>query len=116
MTELRAAPESRNAACPCGSGRRYKDCHGALGRSATAPAAADAQQAVLAAALAAQRDGRLDAAQCGYEEILAREPAHFDALHMLGVVHLQRHEIERGRELIARACALRPDMTDARRN
>ncbi|MEP7183944.1 MAG: SEC-C metal-binding domain-containing protein, partial [Betaproteobacteria bacterium] len=21
---------SRNAPCPCGSGRRYKDCHGAL--------------------------------------------------------------------------------------
>jgi glycosyltransferase involved in cell wall biosynthesis len=25
-----AAPESRNAPCPCGSGRRYKDCHGTL--------------------------------------------------------------------------------------
>src|SRR5213593_753529 len=24
-------PVSRNAPCPCGSGRRYKDCHGALG-------------------------------------------------------------------------------------
>jgi hypothetical protein len=25
-----AAPASRNAPCPCGSGKRYKDCHGAL--------------------------------------------------------------------------------------
>ncbi|MEP7274848.1 MAG: tetratricopeptide repeat protein [Betaproteobacteria bacterium] len=25
-----ARPVSRNAACPCGSGRRYKDCHGRL--------------------------------------------------------------------------------------
>lgn len=24
------APVSRNAPCPCGSGRRYKDCHGAI--------------------------------------------------------------------------------------
>ncbi len=24
------APDSRNAACPCGSGKRYKHCHGAL--------------------------------------------------------------------------------------
>ena len=24
------APESRNAPCPCGSGRKYKQCHGAL--------------------------------------------------------------------------------------
>jgi protein O-GlcNAc transferase len=26
-----STPASRNAPCPCGSGRRYKDCHGALG-------------------------------------------------------------------------------------
>ena len=25
-----APPSSRNAPCPCGSGQRYKDCHGAL--------------------------------------------------------------------------------------
>ena len=25
-----AEPESRNAPCPCGSGRKYKHCHGAL--------------------------------------------------------------------------------------
>ena len=30
MSTSIAAPASRNAACPCGSGRRYKDCHGAL--------------------------------------------------------------------------------------
>lgn len=29
-----AAPASRNAACPCGSGRRYKECHGALALAA----------------------------------------------------------------------------------
>ena len=26
-----AAPASRNAPCPCGSGRKYKHCHGAAG-------------------------------------------------------------------------------------
>ncbi|HET9337886.1 MAG TPA: glycosyltransferase [Casimicrobiaceae bacterium] len=26
-----AAPPSRNAPCPCGSGRRFKDCHGGIG-------------------------------------------------------------------------------------
>jgi preprotein translocase subunit SecA len=25
------APESRNAPCPCGSGKKYKHCHGQLG-------------------------------------------------------------------------------------
>ena len=27
-TETTVAPESRNAPCPCGSGRKYKHCHG----------------------------------------------------------------------------------------
>jgi predicted O-linked N-acetylglucosamine transferase (SPINDLY family) len=38
-----AAPASRNAPCPCGSGRRFKDCHGALG--AREPAAIDGEDA-----------------------------------------------------------------------
>ena len=28
-------PASRNAPCPCGSGKRYKDCHGALSETAS---------------------------------------------------------------------------------
>ncbi len=109
-------PASRNAACPCGSGRRYKDCHGALGGAPLAPDTVESPDQVLAAALAAQRSGRLDDARRRYEQILAREPAHFDALHMLGVIHYQRSEHERARRLIARACALRPEVADARRN
>jgi preprotein translocase subunit SecA len=31
MVEEVQAPESRNAPCPCGSGRKYKHCHGQLG-------------------------------------------------------------------------------------
>ncbi|HEV2044483.1 MAG TPA: SEC-C metal-binding domain-containing protein, partial [Sphingomicrobium sp.] len=30
MPEGAMEPESRNAPCPCGSGRKYKHCHGAL--------------------------------------------------------------------------------------
>ena len=30
MPEGTDAPESRNAPCPCGSGRKYKHCHGAI--------------------------------------------------------------------------------------
>ena len=28
--DVAEAPLSRNAPCPCGSGRKYKHCHGAL--------------------------------------------------------------------------------------
>ncbi|HET9751410.1 MAG TPA: tetratricopeptide repeat protein, partial [Myxococcales bacterium] len=31
-----APPTSRNAPCPCGSGKRFKDCHGALAAGAAA--------------------------------------------------------------------------------
>ena len=30
MPEGAVEPDSRNAPCPCGSGRKYKHCHGAL--------------------------------------------------------------------------------------
>ena len=48
-----APPASRNAPCPCGSGRRYKECHGAL----AAPPAPASIEAVLSAALAAHQAG-----------------------------------------------------------
>ncbi len=51
-----------------------------------------------------------------YQASLQRAPDHFDALHMLGVVHFQRHDFPIARTLIARAIALRPDIGDARRN
>ncbi|HEX4883658.1 MAG TPA: glycoside hydrolase family 99-like domain-containing protein [Casimicrobiaceae bacterium] len=96
------APASRNAPCPCGSGRRYKECHGALG--------ADAQSlaAVLHDALAAQQAGRLADAIAGYERALAMAPSQFDALHMLGVARFQRGEFEQALALIERALEQRP--------
>jgi len=96
------APASRNAPCPCGSGRRYKECHGAL------DAAAAALDATLRDALAAQQAGRLDAAMAGYEQALAAAPRHFDALHMLGVARFQRGEFAAALALIDRALRERP--------
>jgi tetratricopeptide (TPR) repeat protein len=104
-------PASRNALCPCGSGRRYKECHGALGP--IAPAAPDPR---LVAALAAQQAGRLDEAAAGYEAVLADAPDEFDALHMLGVVHFQRREFERALTLIDRALGIRPTNPAAKLN
>jgi tetratricopeptide (TPR) repeat protein len=95
-------PVGRNASCPCGSGRRYKDCHGALGGAA--PPLDD----TLRAALAAQQAGRLDEAIAGYQRALVVAPAHFDALHMLGVARFQRGEFEAAQALIERALRERP--------
>jgi protein O-GlcNAc transferase len=43
-----------------------------------------------------------------YEEILARRPKHFDALHLLGVIACQTRDLNRGEELIGRAIKLEP--------
>jgi tetratricopeptide (TPR) repeat protein len=113
-----APPASRNAACPCGSGRRYKDCHGALAAPAAAPpAAVDADVGGwLTAALAAQQAGRLRDAAADYRRVLERVPDQFDALHMLGVVHFQQGEFDDALVLVKRAVALRPDVAQARSN
>jgi predicted O-linked N-acetylglucosamine transferase (SPINDLY family) len=99
---------SRNAPCPCGSGRRYKDCHGALSGDATRatpPAAGDAIDPLLHAALAAQRAGDLETAEASYRAVLAQAPAHFDALHMLGVVRYERGDADEAATLIERSLA-----------
>ena len=101
-------PVARNALCPCGSGRRYKSCHGAL--------AASPLSAILAQALAAQQAGRFGDAAVGYEAALAAEPEHFDALHMLGVVRYQQGEFDAALPLLQRALEIAPSHAAARFN
>ena len=115
-------PASRNAPCPCGSGRRYKDCHGALaapsspqGR-AVDPDAAARRMSRLNDALARQQAGDLAGAIAGYEAVLAEFPDDFDALHMLGVVHYQRHAFDRAEMLLRAAIARNPLVPAAQQN
>lgn len=108
---------ARNGPCPCGSGKRYKDCHGAI--PAPAPSirpADDATRRALDAALEAQRAGRLAEAADLYGNVLAGHPDTFDALHMLGVVHYQCGEFERAHERLISALSLRPSDGGARHN
>ena len=71
----------RNAPCPCGSGKRYKHCHGGAAEDA-------ASTGTLERALAEHRAGRLAAAEVLYRRVLAETPDDPDALHMLAVVRL----------------------------
>ena len=104
----------RNAPCPCGSGRRYKDCHGRLSDAAGLHGATLDQ--CLREALAAQTAGRLGEAVRLYRHALAIEPANFDALHMLGVARLVQQHADEAVELIGRALAVRPGVAVAMRN
>jgi tetratricopeptide (TPR) repeat protein len=97
----------RNDACPCGSGRRYKACHGALGvasqtaRAPQAPASSPGTPASPAAnapnadalvqrGIDAHRRGALEQAAADYRAALAIVPRHPYALHYLGVVDYQQ--------------------------
>lgn len=58
--------------------------------------------------LQAHRQGQLDTAEAVYDEVLRRNPDTADALHLKGLVNLQRGRAEAAQELIARAIALNP--------
>jgi glycosyltransferase involved in cell wall biosynthesis len=85
---------SRNQPCPCGSGKRFKHC---CGGEASNPKYE---------ALARQRAGDLTAAEILYRKVLDANPDEPDALHMLGVVHLQAGRPREAFELILRAAGV----------
>lgn len=115
-------PVGRNQPCPCGSGRRYKECHGAIGAArpaATAPAAGQDLSwvpTVMRAALAAQKSGRSREAAEGYRKVLAVDPSNFDATHMLALVEYEDGKQENALSLLRHAIELRPEIGTARHN
>jgi tetratricopeptide (TPR) repeat protein len=121
----------RNEPCFCGSGKRYKNCHGALGEGdvsqksvAAAPAAGtdifsfrsanSAQQFEQASQLHEQ--GRLERAQALYEAVLSEIPDHFDALFALGVLQAQRNNLAVAEGLLRQALRIDGDSEEANFN
>ena len=67
-------------------------------------------------ALALHRGRRLEEAERLYREILAREPRHFDALHLLGLVQYETGRWDAAVASIRAAIAVRPDFAPAYTN
>ena len=67
-------------------------------------------------ALTFHQQGQLDEAKTLYESVLKKQPKHFDALHMLGVLAYQTRKLDRAATLIAKAIAIDPDDARARNN
>jgi len=105
-----SAPIRRNDPCPCGSGRRYKDCHGKL---AAAPQPPDTR---IRNALMAHQQGRVDEAERIYREILAREPHHPIATHYLGLAAWQRGDVGAAEERMRSALAADASIPDFHNN
>jgi len=89
----------RNDPCPCGSGKKYKQCHGALGAADAAPS----PEALTQAGLALHQRGELSGAEAKYREALAAYADHPTALHYLGVIHYQSGRHDEALPLLVRA-------------
>lgn len=105
----------RNAPCPCGSGLKYKKCHGNPLAQPAAPEPRTASSAALlmperlfAQALEHHSGGEFTAAAALYRELLAAHPNNPDVLHNLGLVLFQQGAFDAALELIQKAIGAAP--------
>lgn len=101
----------RNDPCPCGSGLRYKECHGKLG--AEGPPPIDAR---IAKALQLHQQGRMDEAEAAYEALLAESPGHAIPTHYLGMLAWSRGDAQRAERLMRESIAANATIPDFHSN
>ena len=126
----------RNDPCPCGSGKRYKQCHGAIGGQGVATplpnAAMSAAPPVAESSLNIPKaDGaaavwmhrareafrRNDVtAESLHRRVLADEPNNAEAISYLGVMAMREGKPQDAEALLLRAIDLAPHMADYRNN
>ncbi|MGE5087948.1 MAG: glycosyltransferase [Candidatus Levyibacteriota bacterium] len=86
---------NRNEPCFCGSGKRFKHCHGRIESTGSDALRLEAQ--------AAHRSGALARAEALYRQALEADPADVHALHMLGVLQFERMRMGEALDLLSRA-------------
>ena len=106
---MNAAPR-RNDPCPCGSGLRYKECHGKLDAGG-APTAQRLQRA-----LQLHQAGRIDEAERLYQDILREEPANAVPTHYLGLIAWARGDRTEAERLMREALAQDASVPDFHNN
>lgn len=97
----------RNDTCPCGSGKKYKLCcmsHDGAARGQYEFTLVELMQQ----ALAYHRSGHLNEARRLYNQVLGREPSHYDALHLLGVLEQASGDVPLAINLLEQAVRLQP--------
>jgi predicted O-linked N-acetylglucosamine transferase (SPINDLY family) len=109
-------PASRNAPCPCGSGLRYKSCHGSLGASAAAlaPTPGGPDTSIDAESLfhlgnACRQRGELGTALEHYLRALERTPGNAALLNNIGLVHSSLDNAAAAADFFMKALAVEPD-------
>ena len=105
----------RNDPCPCGSGLRYKQCHGALVANPV-PSDTTSPNSLVKRGIDAHQNNDLDTAERHYRAAIALAPEHPAALHYLGVVLYQRNRLDEALPLLDRAVALAPEEPEFHNN
>lgn len=115
----RAADPSRNALCPCGSGKKYKKCCGAPAGQPTSPGPVAASSGPQAARALFQRgvqllrSGQVAAAIPVLLGCIKADSAYFDGYHALGSALLQSGRFAEASAILLQAVTLRPDSVAA---
>ncbi|QJR15403.1 tetratricopeptide repeat protein [Usitatibacter palustris] len=107
------ATARRNDPCPCGSGLRFKECHGKLdGAASSTPD----PQSLIPQALAAHQQGRIKDAERLYRQVLEVAPGHAVATHYLGMIAWHRDDPRRAEELMRASIAADANVPDFHNN
>jgi predicted O-linked N-acetylglucosamine transferase (SPINDLY family) len=105
-------PASRNAPCPCGSGLRYKSCHGSLVAAVSptpgTPDASDDTGSLFRLGNACRERGEIESALELYRRALEGTPGNAALLNNIGLTHLSLGNAHEAAEFFARALAVEP--------
>ena len=102
-----------NDPCPCGSGKKHKECCGSISapRTLKSPASALDVQAAVRLATQYHQAGQLEHAESVYRQILAVRRNDPNALHLLGLLAHQsgKHRVAADRDFHAQMAAARKE-------
>lgn len=97
-----------NEPCPCGSGRKYKKCHGAAARHAHSPIPQPSAADWLTRGDQLQATGRLEEAETCYQQALRVAPGDAQSWVALGDLAERAGDIETARACYTRLVELHP--------
>lgn len=98
----------RNDPCPCGSGKKFKQCCLDRQPAPERPAHGMSPQQLLQRAMEHHRSGRLREAEGGYRELLRSAPRHPQLLYNLGLVLRATGKLDEAASCFRQAAAADP--------
>lgn len=103
----------RNNPCPCGSGKKYKQCCEATGAAAQSISSNFNPQHALHTAMAQHQAGNLPVAESLYKQVLQTFPNQPDALHLLGLIAKQKGDLKTAVQLMRKSLNFNPNYVEA---